>query len=62
MSLDEVASSLVDFGHDVNEIASTLSDVFSAGPAEIASGLALARSAASCPRISVWWAILSLGC
>ena len=39
MSLNKVVSSLVDFSHDVKEIASILSDVFSTGPAGIASGL-----------------------
>jgi hypothetical protein len=42
MSLDEVASSLIDFGRDINEVGSILSDAFAATPSEIASGLASA--------------------
>lgn len=39
LSVDEVASALVDFGQDINDIGNILSDVFAAGPSEIASGL-----------------------
>ena len=39
MGIDEVASALVDFGHDVGQVGQAVGNVFEAAPQEVASAL-----------------------